>query len=400
MTTHMTFRVSMLATLVLFIGACSTNPYVSKDSRSTGRLSNETVLLHSSSEPLPVEGGRVMTGNDAAFHSKLELIKSAKTSIDAMYYIYSDDFSSSVLTEALIDAAVRGVRVRLLLDYATNYNDLDLLSMMEKYGNKGKGSLEVRLYNRPTHAIVQDAVYLTLGCGEALPKTDQQCGLAKNRQIDDLFRNEQVAGRPAAELGISNLNIGNSGLFLSGLYSKKADLVALAVLTGQSIDLVSLKQSGEAPSAQERAQLKKVATIYAQTRLGSPFERLTSKIQLALLSGLYGDTLDPMHEAFTGYLPVERPSSKQAARDWDYFTDYLHHKLLLVDQHHVQLGGRNVEDSYHMRQNPLTTKYVFMDTDVRVDLSSPESTLQRAFEALWNFNVMVATLADVATRAQ
>lgn len=387
-----------LALLIVLLNACA-NPYLSEETKSTGRLSNDTVLLHASAGPLAVADGRILTGNDAAFHSKLDMIQSAKTSVDAMYYIYSDDLSSSVLTQALIDAAVRGVRVRLLVDYATTYNQLDLFSMMEKYGNEGKGSLEVRLFYRPSRAIVQDAVYLTLGCGEALPKIDQQCGATKNQQIDRLFQGEQIGGKPAADLGISNLNIGNSGLFLSGLYSKKPDLMALAVLTGQSIDLDSLKKSGQSPSAQERAQLKKVAQIYAETHQKDPFKRLTSQIELAFIFKVYGQTLDPLRDALTGYLPVERSDNKEAARDWEYFTDYLHHKFLLADQRHVQLGGRNVEDSYHTQRNPLTKKYIFMDTDLRLDLKASEAALQRAFEAQWNFISMVATLAEVRQHA-
>ncbi len=385
--------------LIFFLGACATNPYLDHETRSTGRLTNGTVLLHSSAGPLSVGSGRVITGNDAAFQSKLEVVQSATTSIDAMYYIYSDDLSSSVLTQALIDAALRGVRVRLLVDYETNYNQLDLFSMMEKYGNAGKGSLEVRLFNRPTRAIVQDAVYMTLGCGQAFPNVNETCRAMKNREIDNMFQREEVAGRPSSQLGISNLNIGNSGLFLSGLYSKNADLMALAVLAGQSIDVSSLKQSGEAPTAQQRAQLKKVAEIYLHTRVGDAFQRLTSKIELMFLFNLFGATLNPVRDALTGYLPIERPESKETARDWEYFTDYLHHKFLLVDQRHVQLGGRNVEDSYHMRLNKLATKYVFMDTDLRLDLGVPDAALQHAFEAQWNYVSMVATVAEVRQHA-
>ena len=65
--------------------------------------------------------------------------------------------------------------------------------------------------------------------------------------------------------------------------------------------------------------------------------------------------------------PLNEEAVTNAERDWEYLTDYLHHKLLLVDQRHVQLGGRNVEDSYHMRPIPLTTKYVFMDTDLHAN---------------------------------
>ena len=157
---HRLLLLSMLSLCFsLSLNACARNQYVTQDTRSTGRLSNETVLLHASTGRLDVAKGRLITGNDAAFQSKLDMIKSAKTSIDAMYYIYAEDFSSSVLTQALLDAALRGVQVRVLVDYQTNYNNLDLFSMMEKYGNTGRGTLEVRLFNRPSRSIVEDAVF-------------------------------------------------------------------------------------------------------------------------------------------------------------------------------------------------------------------------------------------------
>jgi len=383
----------------LSLNACARNQYVTQDTLSTGRLSNETVLLHASTGRLDVAKGRLITGNDAAFQSKLDMIKSAKTSIDAMYYIYAEDFSSSVLTQALLDAALRGVQVRVLVDYQTNYNNLDLFSMMEKYGNTGRGTLEVRLFNRPSRSIVEDAVFLTLGCGEVQPKSGQKCGPAKNAEIEARFRDEQLGGRPAAEVGASNINIGNSGLFLSGLYAKDPDIMALAVLEGQSIDLASLKTSSQPSSAQEKQQLKKLGQIYLHSRIGTPFQKLKNKIQLAFIFDVDGKTVIPLHDALTGYFPIERRGHENAERDWEYLTDYLHHKLLLVDQRHVQLGGRNIEDSYHMRPNPLTKKYVFMDTDFRVDLNAEDSTLQRAFEAQWNFVPMVATVAEVREHA-
>lgn len=395
---HRLLLLSML-TLSLSLNACARNQYVTHDTMSSGRLSNETVLLHASTGRLDVARGRLITGNDAAFQSKLEMIKSAKTSIDAMYYIYAEDFSSSVLTQALLDAALRGVHVRLLVDYQTNYNNLDLFSMMEKYGNTGHGKLEVRLFNRPSRSIVKDAVFLTLGCGAVQPRSGQKCGPAKNAEIEARFRDEQLGGRPAADIGASNINIGNSGLFLSGLYAKDQDIMALAVLEGQSIDLETLRKSGQSPSAQEKQQLKKLGQIYLHSRMGTPFQRLTNKIQLALIFEVDGKTVTPLHDTFTGYFPIERRGNEHAERDWEYLTDYLHHKLLLVDQRQVQLGGRNIEDSYHMLPNQLTKKYVFMDTDFRVDLKAEDPTLQRAFEAQWNFVPMVATVAEVRQHA-
>jgi hypothetical protein len=83
------FLLFSMLSLCLSLNACTRNQYVSQDTMPPGRLSNETVLLHASTGRLDVAKGQLITGNDAAFRSKLEMIKSAKTSIDVMYYIYA-----------------------------------------------------------------------------------------------------------------------------------------------------------------------------------------------------------------------------------------------------------------------------------------------------------------------
>ncbi len=55
------------------------------------------------------------SGQDA-LASRLSLIETAESSIDAQYYIWHDDLSGILLLDALDRAAKRGVRVRLLLD--------------------------------------------------------------------------------------------------------------------------------------------------------------------------------------------------------------------------------------------------------------------------------------------
>ena len=57
----------------------------------------------------------LLDGTDA-LASRLALVRLAERTIDAQYYIWSDDVSGMLLLGALRDAAERGVRVRLLLD--------------------------------------------------------------------------------------------------------------------------------------------------------------------------------------------------------------------------------------------------------------------------------------------
>lgn len=395
-------RISLRLFLVLAVGvltACSSDGYKSTTSSVTGQLSDETLLRHASGGALKFSSARMITGNDAAFRSKLALINDAKTSIDAMYYIYSDDYSSSVLSEALLAAAQRGVKVRLPIDYHTNYKNLDFFTMLEKKGSLGRGSLQVRFYNRPTLEIVKDAVYLTMGCGKEAAPSNTGCGAAKIAEIERLFAGETLDGTPAAALNISNLNIGNSGLFLSGLYAKNAALMAHAVQSGQGIDPNSLMKGGASATPDDTENLKKIARVYWASRTGSPFSRLTARIQLGLAFALYGNVLDPIYNAFTAYLPAERKRSEAGKRDVEFLTDFLHHKLLLADGARMQLGGRNIEDSYHMRQNAMLGKYMFMDTDLVADVGTSGRALQASFDRLWRFRTMVASTAEILSHA-
>ena len=76
-----------------------------------GKLMAEGQRLHpGKSGVIPLPGGHDALG------SRLALIANAERSIDAQYYIWHDDTSGIILLDALLQAAARGVRVRLLLD--------------------------------------------------------------------------------------------------------------------------------------------------------------------------------------------------------------------------------------------------------------------------------------------
>lgn len=377
-------------------GGCALVP----EPRLVGPQSEQRILERATAGPLEVKRAQLITDNDVAFRRKLSLVKYARQSIDMMYYIYADDHSSSVLTKALIDAARRGVAVRLLVDYATNYKRLDLYSMMEKLGNEGRGSLRVRFYNRPTKNIIQDAVYMTMGCGrEVVPSPPEHCSAEKLAAIEKLFSEDAARSSSLPGNNVTNLNIGNSGLFLSGLYARRADLMAIAVQEGQAIDIDALRGRKPSASLEDRQNLKKLARTYWRSRVGSPFQRLEAKLALFFAFSLYGEKLDPLHNTFTALLPAEKDFTHENVQDWNHISDYLHHKLLLVDQSQLQMGGRNVENSYHMRPNPLIEKYIFMDTDLYVEVGRGVEAIAGSFDALWTFDAMVATLEEVRQHA-
>lgn len=348
----------------------------------TGDLTVDEILDASSSKRLPVESARVIVDNDAAFQSKLEAIRNAKSSIRMVYYIFSDDYSSSVLTEELIAAAKRGVSVKLLLDYHTNYKHLDLLLAMMAQGNSGRGKMDIRLFNRPTIEIKKDVKFLTSACApETSAKGMTACSDEKLANVEKYFAKDPN--------GSKSLFL---KLFLSGLYSKNPDALKLAAIEGSGFNPAAA--GGAKPSAEEMEQLKEFGKLVFDAKFRGSLE---AKIKLSMAFAMYGDKLGPIYNMISSTLPVERERNEAAKKDWKHLTDFTHHKLLAIDDSFIQLGGRNIEDSYHMQPNALTKKYIFMDTDMAVKMSKKNSDVAKAYDRLFEFKAMTATLAQVQT---
>ncbi len=83
-------------------------------------------------------------GHDALV-SRLALIEAAGHSIDAQYYIWHDDTSGLLLLDALLRAAERGVRVRLLLDDNGVHGLDNIMAALNAQDN-----FEIRLFNPST----------------------------------------------------------------------------------------------------------------------------------------------------------------------------------------------------------------------------------------------------------
>ncbi len=354
---------------------------ISCDSTPEQNLIDEALRTQASSDLFQPHKARVITDNDEAFASKLRMVENAGSTIDLMYFIYHDDYSSAVFAEALLEAAARGVAVRWLLDYSSNYRYLDLLTSLEAEAKSGPGSLEVRFYNRPTRQIIRDVGYMTMGCAELGEEEGPACDAKKLETIDRAFAEEGL--EPADN--ISNLNLANSGLFLSGWYAKNTDAMALAV-TQDRPDLF-------------RALAGRLATdvngLKQQLNAVAPRGRSGASSLLNLT------TLASLRTTLRALLPPRETDRPEGWRDWDYLTDFLHQKVLLVDGTKFQFGGRNIGDSYHMRPGPLLgDHYLYADTDVYVEMAAGDGQkIRAAFDRMWDFERMIATTAEVRQHA-
>lgn len=142
------YKIIVLGTLVLMLSACSTSQraYVSTPSYS---------FKHTDRTALGIKAKKIQRNNVSnstaylvsegteAFLTRLALLKLAERSVDVQYFIWKSDLIGKMLFHGIIQAADRGVRVRLLLDDIT----LDDETKKILYAIDQHKYIEVRIYN-------------------------------------------------------------------------------------------------------------------------------------------------------------------------------------------------------------------------------------------------------------
>lgn len=90
-------------------------------------------------------GFRLLPNSTEAFHARAELIRNAQSSIDLQYYIVHDGLSTRALVHELLQAADRGVRVRILLDDTTSDGLDEVIATLAAHPK-----VQIRVFN-PLH---------------------------------------------------------------------------------------------------------------------------------------------------------------------------------------------------------------------------------------------------------
>jgi len=144
-------------------------------------------------------GFRFIPNGVYALDTRIELIRRAVSSIDLQYYLLANDTAGRHVMRALRDAAVRGVRVRLLLDDLYTAKEGDLLAGLAAYPN-----VEIRLFNpfpglRVTLATrvissLFDINRLNHRMHNKLMVVDGVLAIAGGRNIADEYFNSSVTG--------------------------------------------------------------------------------------------------------------------------------------------------------------------------------------------------------------
>lgn len=137
----------LLMACYLLVTACATLPVDRPSSSSTAFSDPESTSLGQMLSPYadrdPSRSGFALldTGRDA-LKARLAAIDMADQAIDLQYYIWNSDYAGRLLAQKVLQAADRGVRVRLLID-DFNVGDRDKhLSAMDVHP-----SVDVRIYN-------------------------------------------------------------------------------------------------------------------------------------------------------------------------------------------------------------------------------------------------------------
>src|ERR1039457_5843645 len=89
-----------------------------------------------------MSGFRILPVGVDGFLTRVQMIEAAERTLDLQYFIFRGDETGGLLTEALLRAADRGVRVRILVDDgATVAGDEQILALNAHH------AIEVRVFN-------------------------------------------------------------------------------------------------------------------------------------------------------------------------------------------------------------------------------------------------------------
>lgn len=88
------------------------------------------------------DGGLIIADGTSALLHRLAFVQMAQKSIDIQTYIFKNEFTSFLLTHELLEAANRGVRIRILIDDNGISSDFYDIMLLDNHEN-----IEVRIFN-------------------------------------------------------------------------------------------------------------------------------------------------------------------------------------------------------------------------------------------------------------
>lgn len=147
-TLHLMRPLILLIVIILYLSGCATLPPRPDLPFEQARTPSQTGLIADVANRFSAHNGPQASGFhlliDAreALESRLALIDMATSSIDIQYFIWKGDESGVLLFNRLLQAADRGVKVRLIVDDIWLESSTDKLTVLNSHPN-----LELRVFN-------------------------------------------------------------------------------------------------------------------------------------------------------------------------------------------------------------------------------------------------------------
>ncbi|HAJ86902.1 MAG TPA: phospholipase, partial [Pseudomonas sp.] len=152
-------RAYLTLLLLVLLAGCASHPAptesysVAPDASPLGRRIQQLAA----SQPDGYSGFRLLAESTEAFTARSEMIRAAQLSLDVQYYIVHDGLTTRALIDELLQAADRGVRVRLLLDDTTSDGQDYRIGALAAHPN-----VQIRVFN-PLHLGRSNAITRTMG---------------------------------------------------------------------------------------------------------------------------------------------------------------------------------------------------------------------------------------------
>ena len=142
-------RISILILAVALLSGCAALPPGSDfpKSASTAFAHPEQTALGQKMAPAArahpgLSGFHILTRGEDGFLTRAQMIARAERSIDLQYFIFRNDDTGQLLAQALLDAADRGVHIRILIDDGETEDGDEQLAALQAHPN-----IELRIFN-------------------------------------------------------------------------------------------------------------------------------------------------------------------------------------------------------------------------------------------------------------
>ena len=248
----MTHKPAGLIGLLLALAACAPtinlqahrNPSYAKPQSMAGALHEDVTKQLAGAQ----SGFYLLETGLQALSARLWLAQHATHTLDVQYYLFHGDSTGQLVAEALLAAADRGVRVRVLLDDIHTSNEEAEIAALDAHPN-----IEIRLFNpfRTRNGNMAVKAWQFVAEGDRLNRrmhnkafiADNQIGITGGRNIGDEYF------QASRELAFLDLDVAAAGGIVDALshsfdaYWNSEAVVPAAVLHGKddALHLTSLR---------------------------------------------------------------------------------------------------------------------------------------------------------------